>query len=138
MRGWDQRNGQEGGRGGDRGGVGAHARERVAGEQVAESMICSMTKQERKDPALLVSHISAKSRLNRIAKGSGRSLRQVRLAPKPSTRSPTRPGGPAAPKQAADARAAQRAATGASHAQRPSPHHVPAAAFAVSAQGPSC
>ncbi|KAL3943654.1 MAG: hypothetical protein SGBAC_002274 [Bacillariaceae sp.] len=36
-----------------------------------EAMICSMTKKERRDPALLITDTSARSRLRRIAKGSG-------------------------------------------------------------------
>jgi len=45
--------------------------------KVSESMVCSMTKKERADPSLLVSDITARSRLTRIAKGSGRTLRQA-------------------------------------------------------------
>eukprot|EP00287_Rhodomonas_sp_CCMP768_P016858 CAMPEP_0202815056 /NCGR_PEP_ID=MMETSP1389-20130828/5998_1 /ASSEMBLY_ACC=CAM_ASM_000865 /TAXON_ID=302021 /ORGANISM="Rhodomonas sp., Strain CCMP768" /LENGTH=486 /DNA_ID=CAMNT_0049486931 /DNA_START=253 /DNA_END=1713 /DNA_ORIENTATION=- len=52
----------------------AAAEERL---KVAESMICSMTRKERADPGLLLSDISAKSRLTRISKGSGRTLRQA-------------------------------------------------------------
>ena len=52
----------------------AEAEERL---KVSESMISSMTKKERKNPALLTTDITAQSRLRRIAKGSGRSLRQV-------------------------------------------------------------
>ena len=52
----------------------AEAEERL---KVSESMISSMTKKERKNPLLLTSDITARSRLERIAKGSGRSLRQA-------------------------------------------------------------
>jgi len=52
----------------------AEAEERL---KVSESMIGSMTVKERKNPALLTSDITAQSRLTRIAKGSGRSLRQA-------------------------------------------------------------
>jgi len=52
----------------------AEAEERL---KVSESMISSMTLKERKNPALLTTDITAQSRLRRIAKGSGRSLRQV-------------------------------------------------------------
>uniref|UniRef100_A0A6U6C508 Signal recognition particle SRP54 subunit M-domain domain-containing protein n=2 Tax=Guillardia theta TaxID=55529 RepID=A0A6U6C508_GUITH len=45
--------------------------------KIAESMINSMTKKERKNPSLLTSDITAKSRLDRIAKGSGRSMKQA-------------------------------------------------------------
>mmetsp|Transcript_12402 Transcript_12402/g.29528 ORF Transcript_12402/g.29528 Transcript_12402/m.29528 type:complete len:574 (+) Transcript_12402:81-1802(+) len=36
-----------------------------------EAMICSMTKKERQDPGLLITDTTARSRLRRIAKGSG-------------------------------------------------------------------
>merc|ERR1719183_2446847 len=52
----------------------AEAEERL---KISESMISSMTKKERKNPLLLTSDITAQSRLTRIAKGSGRSLRQA-------------------------------------------------------------
>merc|ERR1719183_1370335 len=52
----------------------AEAEERL---KISESMIGSMTIKERKDPGLLTSDITAQSRLTRIAKGSGRSLRQA-------------------------------------------------------------
>jgi len=52
----------------------AEAEERL---KVSESMIGSMTKMERKDPSLLTMDITAQSRIKRIAKGSGRSLRQA-------------------------------------------------------------
>lgn len=41
--------------------------------KVAQSLICSMTPRERRDPSLLISHRSGPSRLDRIAKGAGRS-----------------------------------------------------------------
>jgi len=52
----------------------AEAEERL---KVSESMIASMTKVERKNPTLLTMDITAQSRIKRIAKGSGRSLRQA-------------------------------------------------------------
>jgi signal recognition particle subunit SRP54 len=39
-----------------------------------EAMICSMTKQERHRPELLIAHPSARSHLQRIAKGSGMKI----------------------------------------------------------------
>lgn len=42
-----------------------------------EAMICSMTKQERKRPDLLISSPTARSRLQRIAKGSGMKLQDA-------------------------------------------------------------
>lgn len=46
--------------------------------KVADSIIKSMTRQERKDPELLVGSASASSRIRRIARGSGRSERQAK------------------------------------------------------------
>lgn len=46
--------------------------------KVADSMIKSMTKQERANPELLSSSPTARSRLRRIAKGSGRTDTQAR------------------------------------------------------------
>jgi signal recognition particle subunit SRP54 len=43
-----------------------------------EAMICSMTKQERRRPDLLITDSSALSRLKRIAKGSGMKLDDAR------------------------------------------------------------
>jgi len=51
-----------------------------SGEQrmkVAESIINSMTKKEKRDPSLLVTDRSARSRVQRIAKGSGRQVGDV-------------------------------------------------------------
>lgn len=42
-----------------------------------EALICSMTKQERKQPDLLIASPSARSRLQRIAKGSGMKLQDA-------------------------------------------------------------
>lgn len=44
-----------------------------------EAMICSMTKQERRSPTLLISHPNARSRLQRIAKGSGMKVEDARV-----------------------------------------------------------
>ena len=43
-----------------------------------EAMICSMTKQERRRPDLLISDSTARSRLQRIAKGSGMKEQDAR------------------------------------------------------------
>jgi signal recognition particle subunit SRP54 len=53
----------------------AEAEERL---KISESMISSMTKKERSDPSLLLTSSSKTSRLERIAKGSGRSLKQAK------------------------------------------------------------
>ena len=62
------------------GGGGVTGNQLAAAEQrmkVAESLICSMTKRERKEPNLLIGDITARSRLKRIAKGSGRTEKQA-------------------------------------------------------------
>lgn len=43
-----------------------------------EAMICSMTKKERRMPELLISDSTARSRLQRIAKGSGNKVEDAR------------------------------------------------------------
>jgi signal recognition particle subunit SRP54 len=42
-----------------------------------EAMICSMTKQEKRNPALLITDTTARSRLRRIAKGSGNKFEEA-------------------------------------------------------------
>ena len=43
-----------------------------------EAMICSMTKKERRMPELLITDSTARSRLQRIAKGSGNKVEDAR------------------------------------------------------------
>mmetsp|Transcript_47734 Transcript_47734/g.74473 ORF Transcript_47734/g.74473 Transcript_47734/m.74473 type:complete len:198 (+) Transcript_47734:195-788(+) len=52
----------------------AQLAEAEARMKVAESLVCSMTKKERKDPSWLITDISGRSRIRRIAEGAGRSL----------------------------------------------------------------
>lgn len=52
----------------------AQAEERL---KMSESLIRSMTKKERADPDLLIGHVSASSRIRRIARGAGREVKQA-------------------------------------------------------------
>lgn len=62
-------------------GIGKISDDQLAGAEqklkVAKSMIQSMTKKERKNPELLIVDRTSRSRLERIAKGAGRSVRDA-------------------------------------------------------------